>query len=124
MKFIVLKVKRLKGRYRLKEKMLNFKEALKQERTETIEMLVIYRNFTLRKASKEEMKIAHAQFFDLLKGTGLGIFAILPFAPITIPIVLKLGRMMGIELLPTSFAEKPDVKETHNSIEQDKDNQN
>jgi len=94
--------------FSFKQKILNFREALAQEKTETIEMLAIYRKFTHKTASKEEMKVAHQQFFDLLKGTGLGIFALLPFAPITIPLILKLGKMWGVELLPTSFNDNKD----------------
>ncbi|MGS0729206.1 hypothetical protein ACVBKF_23605, partial [Shewanella sp. 0m-11] len=43
------------------------------------------------------------QFGDLLKGLGLGVFAVLPFAPITIPIVVKLGKIVGVDVLPSSF---------------------
>ncbi|MGB0936036.1 MAG: hypothetical protein ACPGTQ_01195 [Colwellia sp.] len=102
------KYQKFKASFDFKGKMLSFKEALAQEKQETIEMLSIYRKLTLKKASKSELKIANAQFFDLLKGTGLGIFALLPFAPITIPLLLKLGKMVGVELLPTSFNKKKD----------------
>ena len=98
--------KNKKAFFSFKQKMITFREALGQEKEETIEMLIIYRKFTTKNASKQEMKIAHQQFFDLLKGAGLGVFAILPFAPLTIPLVLKVGKMWGIELLPTSFNEK------------------
>ena len=64
-----MKLTKTKGRFSFKQKMLNFKEALGQEKDETIEMLGIYGKFTTRQASKTEMKIAHTQFFDLLKGT-------------------------------------------------------
>jgi len=92
-----------KRKYSFKKKMQSFKQALAQEKQETLEMLSIYKKFTKRAANKAEMKIAHAQFFDLLKGCGLGVFALLPLAPITIPILLKVGRMIGVDLLPTSF---------------------
>jgi hypothetical protein len=36
----------------------------------------------------------------------LGVFAILPFAPITIPLIVKLGRKLGIEVMPSAFAPK------------------
>jgi hypothetical protein len=97
-----------KGYFSFKQKMLNFREALAQEKQETVEMLAIYRKHTNKNASKAEMKIAHQHFFDLLKGVGLGVFALLPFAPITIPLILKLGKMWGIDLLPTSFNENKD----------------
>lgn len=102
------KYQKLKGSFDFRGKMLSFKEALAQEKAETKEMLSIYRKYTQKKASKSEMKIAHTQFFDLLKGTGLGVFALLPFAPITIPVILKLGKMVGVDLLPTSFNRNKD----------------
>ena len=109
-KDFAVKVHQHKKRFfSFKQKMLNFREALAQEKDETVEMLAIYRKFTHKKASKEEMKVAHQQFFDLLKGAGLGVFALLPFAPITIPLILKLGKLWGIDLLPTSFNEDKDT---------------
>ena len=73
-------------------------------------MLGIYRKYTLRQASPEEMKIANQQFIDVLKGLGLGVFAILPFSPITIPVMIKLGRMVGVEILPSSFSDNSQSK--------------
>lgn len=87
----------------LKRQMLRLKKALAQEKLETKEMLVIYRKYTMRQASKEEMKIANQQFFDVVKGVGVGVFAILPFAPITIPIMIKIGKWVGVDILPSSF---------------------
>jgi hypothetical protein len=86
--------------------MLQVKHALEQERKETLEMLSIYKKYTQGAASKDEMKVANEQFLDILKGVGLGIFAILPFAPITIPLIVKLGRLVGVEVLPSSFNKK------------------
>jgi hypothetical protein len=105
----MMKLTKTKRHFSFKQKMFNFKEALGQEKDETIEMLGIYRKFTTRQASKSEMRIAHTQFFDLLKGTGLGVFALLPLAPITIPVVLKLGKVVGVDLMPTSFSEPKDA---------------
>jgi len=83
--------------------MLKLQAALAQEKQETKEMVTIYTKATRGQANKHELAVAHAQFFDLLKGLGLGIFAILPFAPITIPLLVKLASMVGVELLPSSF---------------------
>ena len=47
--------------------MLQLKIALAQETLETKEMIVIYRRYTKKQASPEEMKIANKQFFDVLK---------------------------------------------------------
>ena len=84
--------------------MLNFQIALAQEKDETIDMLATYKNIPLKKASKEDIKAANEQLCDLLKGAGLGVFAVLPLAPITLPLIIKLGRKMNIEMLPSSFA--------------------
>ena len=66
-------------------------------------MLLTYRKFTWGAASKEEMKMANRQLADLLKGLGIGVFAILPFAPLTIPAVIMLGRRFGVNVLPSAF---------------------
>jgi len=86
--------------------MVKLKWALAQEKQETKEMLAIYTKATRGRADKQEMAAAHAQFFDILKGLGLGVFAILPFAPITIPLLLKLASIVGVDLLPSSFSSK------------------
>ncbi len=99
----VIRIGRKRSIYRLKRQMLRVKIALAQEHDETKEMLSIYRKYTRRQASEAEMKIANKQFIDVLKGLGLGVFAILPFAPITIPIVVKVGKMVGVDILPSSF---------------------
>ena len=84
------------------------KSALAQESAETKEMLEIYFRFSQGKASPKEMAQANAQFRDLLRTSGLGVFAVLPFAPVTIPLIVKIGRRFGIEILPSSFRPKGD----------------
>ncbi len=86
--------------------MLKVKIALAQEKIETKQMLSIYKRYTKRQASSDEMRVANQQFVDILKGLGLGVFAVLPFSPITIPIMIKVGRMVGVEILPSSFIDK------------------
>lgn len=83
--------------------MLILKDALSQEKQETKDMLVTYKRYTKKQASREELAEANKQFGDLLKGLGLGVFAVLPFAPITIPLVVKLGKIVGVDVLPSSF---------------------
>ena len=106
----VTRITRKRSTVKLKRQMQGVQQALAQEKAETKEMLVIYRKYTLRQASKEELHIANEQFIDLLKGLGLGVFAVLPFAPITIPLVIKLGRWVGVEILPSSFSENNTIK--------------
>lgn len=99
----VFRIGRKRFWIRLKRDMLILKEALSQEKQETKDMLVIYKRYTKKQASREELAEANKQFGDLLKGLGLGVFALLPFAPITIPLVVKLGKMVGVDVLPSSF---------------------
>ena len=87
----------------MKRQMLYIKKSLHQEKHETKEMLIIYKRYTQKNATKAEMKEANQQFVDLLKGLGLGVFALLPFSPITIPLILKLGKQVGVDILPSSF---------------------
>ncbi|CCQ10148.1 putative membrane protein [Pseudoalteromonas luteoviolacea B = ATCC 29581] len=114
----VARISKKRQQLKLRRALLTLKEALRQEKKETKEMLEIYKRYTQGNASKEQLAVANAQFVDLLKGLGLGIFAVLPFAPITIPIVVKLGQWVGVDVLPSSFAvskpriesKKPDSK--------------
>jgi len=93
--------------------MLGIKLALAQERSETREMLNTYRKYTRRQASSGDMLAANKQFFDLIKGLGIGVFALLPFAPITIPVVIKVGRWVGVEILPSSFSDMDNLKKVN-----------
>lgn len=99
----VIRIGRRRFWLRLKRDMLVLKDALSQEKQETKDMLVTYKRYTCKQASKEELVEANKQFADLLKGLGLGMFAVLPFAPITIPLVVKLGKIVGVDVLPSSF---------------------
>ncbi len=99
----VISISRRRFGLRLKRDMLVLKDALAQEQQETKDMLVAYGRYTRRQASKQELKQANKQLADIVKGLGLGVFAVLPFAPITIPVVVKLGKVAGVDVLPSSF---------------------
>ena len=99
----VLVISKKRQVYQLKRQLIMVKHALAQEKQETKEMLTIYKRYTLRRATPEEMRVANQQFIDVLKGLGLGVFAVLPFAPITIPIMIKVGKWVGVDILPSSF---------------------
>ena len=103
--------------------MVALKIALAQERQETKEMLSIYKRYTQGQTNKAELKRANEQFVDILKGLGLGVFAILPFAPLTIPLVVKLGRLVGVDVLPSSFNMNRSVKELDREIAQENQKQ-
>lgn len=102
----VIRITRKRGRRRLKRDLFKVQQAFAQEKAETEQMLAIYKKFTQGEASEKEMKIANEQLVDLMKGLGIGVFAILPFAPLTIPAIIKLGKRLGIDVLPSAFYEQ------------------
>lgn len=77
------------------------REYLEDEAYDTQEMVDIYRKYIQGTASKEEIREANIQFQDLVKNLGLGLLIILPFSPITLPIIIKLSRRLGIDIFPT-----------------------
>ena len=115
----VVKIGKRRQQLRFKRAMVALKIALAQEKHETKEMLSIYRRYTQGDVSKEELTKANSQFVDILKGLGLGVFAVLPFAPITIPLVVKLGRWVGVDVLPSSFNINKPLKEIDQQIAKD-----
>jgi hypothetical protein len=55
----------------------------------------------------------------------LGVFAVLPFAPVTIPLVVKLGQWVGVDVLPSSFNINKSIKEIDQQVEkEEKEKQN
>lgn len=89
------------------EALKKLKDGLGQETIETKEMLKTYFRYTMGKASKEELVIAEDQFQDLLKILGLGVFAVLPFAPVTMPVIIKIADKYGVDIIPDSFKIQP-----------------
>ncbi|MGO2011769.1 MAG: hypothetical protein ACTJH9_07875 [Pseudoalteromonas sp.] len=119
--FRVAKISSKRQQLRFKRAMVALKIALAQEKKETREMLSIYRRYTQGTSSKQELQIANEQFVDILKGLGLGVFAVLPFAPVTIPLVVKLGKWVGVDVLPSSFNINKPLKEIDRQVaEEDK----
>jgi len=119
----VVKISSKRQQLRFHRAMGALKIALAQERQETKEMLSIYKRYTQGQTNKAELKRANEQFVDILKGLGLGVFAILPFAPLTIPLVVKLGRLVGVDVLPSSFNMNRSVKELDREIDQENQKQ-
>jgi hypothetical protein len=87
---------------RLKTALIALRETLLEERQETREMLEIYFRFTQGQATAEEMHHANRQFAELIRYMGLGVLLILPMAPVSIPLIVKLGRRLGIDVLPNT----------------------
>jgi len=85
------------------ELLLKIKKGLDEETDQTKEMILTYLSFSQGEASEEEMKKANQQFRNFLKTIGFGALAILPFAPLTIPTVVSIGKRLGIDIIPKSF---------------------
>ena len=119
----VVKISKKRQQLRFRRAMVALKIALAQEKQETKEMLSIYRRYTQGHTSKEELKRANEQFVDILKGLGLGVFAVLPFAPLTIPLVVKLESLVGVDVLPSSFNMNKSIKELDAKIDQENQKQ-
>jgi len=100
--------------------LLAVKRGLAQESHETKVMLLTYKRFTKGQASKLEMQEANKQFIDVIRGLGLGVLAVLPFSPITLPFVVKLGEKIGVNVLPSAFMkdlQEQEVIEVQQEIE-------
>lgn len=69
----------------------------------------VYQNYLKGKATKEEMDQANIYFRDYLKMAGLGTLFLLPGAVITLPLAVKVGKALGIDILPSSTDSDKDV---------------
>jgi CRP-like cAMP-binding protein len=64
-------------------------------------MTATYQNYLRGTATREEMEQANAVLRDYLKIAGIGTLLILPGAPITIPLVAKVGKALGVDIFPS-----------------------
>ena len=64
-------------------------------------MTSTYQSYLRGTATREEMDLANAVLRDYLKMAGIGTLLILPGAPITIPLVAKLGKALGVDIFPS-----------------------
>ena len=76
---------------------------LKQDTESTKEMLKTYYSFTQGNVNEEELEKANKQLNILLKEIGFGVLTILPFSPITIPLVARLAKKYQIDIVPEWF---------------------
>ena len=90
-------------REQLQKSLLVLKRGLAQETEETKKMLLVYQRYTRGEVTEQELQEAHRQFVSVLKSLGLSIVVILPFSPITLPALVKLGDKLGVDILPDSF---------------------
>jgi len=79
------------------------KAMLKHDTESSREMLKTYYSFTQGNTTKEDLEKANKQLNKVLKELGFGVLTVLPFSPITIPLVAKLARKYDIDIVPDWF---------------------
>lgn len=94
--------------HKIRRALVTLRDGLAQESVETKDMVVIYGRYSRGKATKEEMRIANRQLRDVVSSLGLGVLLVLPFAPLTLPIIVKLGKRFGIDIIPSAFSKEDD----------------
>lgn len=86
--------------------LIRIKRELAKETRQTHFMFKVYGRHLQGRSSKNELKAANRQFAQVLKSMGLGILVVLPFAPVTLPFVVKIGKYFGIDILPDYFKDE------------------
>ena len=79
------------------------KEKLAEETESSRAMLKTYSDYIKGEATDEELDKANNQLNEILKELSLGLMAVIPFAPITIPMIAKFAKKYDIDLLPEWF---------------------
>ena len=83
------------------KKIIDFlKEKFTDETESTRTMLKIYSDYVKGEASDEDIEKANKQLNEILKDLSFGLMAVVPFAPITIPMIAKFAKKHNIDLLP------------------------
>ena len=86
------------------QKIIDFlKEKFTEETESTRTMLKIYSDYVKGEASDEDIEKANKQLNEILKDLSFGLMAVVPFAPITIPMIAKFAKKHNIDLLPEWF---------------------
>tara|TARA_Y100001936_G_C15890119_1_gene567524 strand:- start:607 stop:900 length:294 start_codon:yes stop_codon:yes gene_type:complete len=79
------------------------KEKLSEETESSRAMLRTYSRYIKGEATDDEIEKANKQLNELLKDLSLGLLAVIPFAPITIPMIAKVAKKYDIDILPNWF---------------------
>jgi len=82
-----------------------FFDDLKDEAEDTKEASFIIGNYLIsQKISKKEEQLLKQQVYDKLKIIGIGIpFIMIPGASFLIPLLVKIAKKKGINLMPSNF---------------------
>jgi hypothetical protein len=104
--FFIILLTRISSKFKdeLIDLLHKIKNMLKTETRESKRMIEIYlRNASGKTVTDEDKNWANDQLKDIFRTFGVGALLILPFAPITLPFIVKLGQKLGISILPDSF---------------------
>ena len=86
------------------KKIIDFlKEKFTEETESTRTMLKIYSDYVKGEANDEDIEKANKQLNEILKDLSFGLIAVVPFAPITIPMIAKFAKKHDIDILPEWF---------------------
>ena len=86
------------------KKIIDFlKEKFTEETESTRTMLKIYSDYVKGEAKDEDIEKANKHLNEILKDLSFGLMAVIPFAPITIPMIAKFAKKHNIDLLPEWF---------------------
>ena len=88
---------------RAKKIIVFLKEKFTEETESSRTMLKTYSDYIKGEATDEELDKANNQLNEILKELSLGLMAVIPFAPITIPMIAKFAKKHNIDLLPEWF---------------------
>ena len=88
---------------RVKKIVVFLKEKLTEETESSRSMLRTYSDFLKGEATEEDLEMANKQLNEILKDLSLGLMAVIPLAPITIPMIAKFAKKHDIDLLPEWF---------------------
>ena len=88
---------------RIKKILTFLKEKLTDETESSRVMLKTYSEYLKGEVTEEELEKANKQLNEILKDLSLGLMAVMPLAPITIPMIAKFAKKHNIDLLPEWF---------------------
>lgn len=88
-----------------KEVLKKFSENLNKEAKDTkTASSYVHKYMKGETLTQEESDAVRHQFYDILKMVGIGVpFALVPGASILIPVLIKIAKKNGVELMPSSF---------------------
>ena len=78
-------------------------KALLHESEQTRQVIIGYYKFIQGESSEEELYKTNLLLKNILKDLGFGFLVLLPFSPITIPMIAKLAQKYEIDIFPDWF---------------------